>query len=55
MSESATARYVMGYDDRERCRLQLQASIINSTTEQVRVAAVANASLTPGPCVERVR
>ena len=35
MSESATARYVMGYDDRERRRLQLQASIINPTTEQL--------------------
>jgi ubiquinone/menaquinone biosynthesis C-methylase UbiE len=35
MSESASARYVMGYDDRERRRLQLQASIINPTTEQL--------------------
>jgi ubiquinone/menaquinone biosynthesis C-methylase UbiE len=35
MTESATARYAMGYDDRERRRLQLQASIINPVTEQL--------------------
>ena len=35
MAESATARYAMGYDDRERRRLQLQASIINPVTEQL--------------------
>lgn len=35
MTESATARYAMGHDDRERRRLQLQASIINPVTEQL--------------------
>lgn len=35
MAESATARYAMGYDDRERRRLQLQASIINPVTDQL--------------------
>src|ERR1043165_9895335 len=35
MTESATARYAMGYDDRERRRLQLQASIINPVTDQL--------------------
>ncbi|MBI3790947.1 MAG: methyltransferase domain-containing protein [Gemmatimonadetes bacterium] len=35
MSESASERYVMGYDDRERRRLQLQAAIINPTTDQL--------------------
>ena len=35
MTESATDRYAMGYDDRERRRLQLQASIINPVTEQL--------------------
>jgi ubiquinone/menaquinone biosynthesis C-methylase UbiE len=35
MTESATARYAMGYDDRERRRLQLQASIINPVGEQL--------------------
>ena len=35
MTESATARYAMGYDDRERRRLQLQASIINPVTERL--------------------
>jgi len=35
MTESAAARYAMGYDDRERRRLQLQASIINPVTEQL--------------------
>ena len=35
MTESATVRYAMGYDDRERRRLQLQASIINPVTEQL--------------------
>src|SRR5689334_5411350 len=35
MAESATDRYVMGYDDRERRRLQLQGSIINPVTEQL--------------------
>jgi hypothetical protein len=34
-TESATTRYAMGYDDRERRRLQLQASIINPVTEQL--------------------
>lgn len=35
MAESAAAQYVMGHDDRERRRLQLQASIINPITEQL--------------------
>ena len=44
MTESATARYAMGYDDRERRRLQLQASIINPVTEQL----LRRAGLGPG-------
>ena len=35
MSDSAAANYVMGHTDRERRRLQLQASIINPITEQL--------------------
>jgi ubiquinone/menaquinone biosynthesis C-methylase UbiE len=35
MSEAASARYVMGHDDRERRRLALQGSIFNPFTEQL--------------------
>jgi SAM-dependent methyltransferase len=35
MSDAASARYVMGHNDRERRRLALQASILNPFTEQL--------------------
>ncbi len=35
MSDAASARYVMGHNDRERRRLELQGSILNPFTEQL--------------------
>src|SRR5689334_10055287 len=35
MSDAAAARYVMGHSDRERRRLELQASIINPLTNEL--------------------